>query len=304
MPTPQLKIAVGIATTGRRDVLSETIDLIARQSRPADRLVICPVTTDDIDQAALDRFPSPTSVVRGVTGLPAQRNLILNAVLDADIIVFFDDDFFPRRDYLAAVESLFLAAPDVAAITGRPIEDGAHGPGLSVERGIALISETTRKLSPDGQLADTYGTYGCNMAFRARWIRDHGIRFDENLPLYGWQEDIDFSSQLRRFGRVVESDWLQGVHLGFKMGRTSGIRLGYSQIANPLYLMRKGTMPWPYARSLMVRNLAANLIRSVKPEPWIDRRGRLKGNALALLDAVFGRVSPHRILSLGKANNT
>lgn len=304
MPTPQLRIAVGIATTGRRDVLAETIDLIAQQSRQPDILVVCPVTSDDVDQAVLDRFPAPASVVRGAAGLPAQRNLILKAVTDADIIVFFDDDFFPRRDYLAAIESLFLAAPDVAAITGRPIEDGAHGPGLSVERGMSLVSEATRQPSADGQLADTYGTYGCNMAFRACWIRDHGILFDENLPLYGWQEDIDFSSQLRRYGRIVESDWLQGVHLGFKKGRTSGIRLGYSQIANPLYLMRKGTMPWSYARSLMVRNLAANLFRSVKPEPWIDRRGRLKGNALALVDMVFGRISPNRILSLGKANNT
>jgi len=38
--------------------------------------------------------------------------------------------------------------------------------------------------------------------------------------------------------------------------------------------------------------------RSFHPEPWIDRKGRLKGNLLALVDMAIGRISPHRILQL------
>src|SRR6266702_4434472 len=90
----------------------------------------------------------------------------------------------------------------------------------------------------------------------------------------------------------------RGVHLGIKYGRTSGVRFGYSQIANPIYLIRKGTMSWQHAKMLMWRNLAANLVRSFHPEPWIDRKGRLKGNLLALVDMAIGRISPHRILQL------
>ncbi len=91
---------------------------------------------------------------------------------------------------------------------------------------------------------------------------------------------------------------MRGVHLGIKSGRTSGVRFGYSQIANPIYLIRKGTMSWQHAKMLMWRNLAANLIRSFHPEPWIDRKGRLKGNMLALVDMAIGRISPHRILKM------
>ena len=69
------------------------------------------------------------------------------------------------------------------------------------------------------------------------------LRFDERLPLYGWQEDIDFTSQLRASGRVVGLNTLNGVHLATKSGRISGMKFGYSQIANPVYLVRKGTMP-------------------------------------------------------------
>ena len=37
---------------------------------------------------------------------------------------------------------------------------------------------------------------------------------------------------------------------------------------------------------------------SLRPEPWIDRRGRLAGNLRALRDLVTGRLAPGRILEL------
>lgn len=153
--------------------------------------------------------------------------------------------------------------------------------------------------SPQPRHTERYGTYGCNMAFRMEPVRRHGILFDENLPLYGWQEDLDFSRRLADHGTVVMSNGLRGVHLGAKFGRTSGVRLGYSQIANPIYLIRKGTITRKHAIGLMRRNLTANLMRSFRPEPWVDRRGRLKGNMLAVVDLLMRRISPLRILQIG-----
>lgn len=51
-------------------------------------------------------------------------------------------------------------------------------------------------------------------------------------------------------------------------------------------------------RRLLTQNLLSNLARSVRPEPHIDRRGRLLGNALALADLVRGRIDPRRIETL------
>lgn len=298
MAVKPIEIVVGIATAGRRDVLSHTLDLIARQTRLPDNLVICPAALEDVDPACLEGFPSRISTVTGGRGLTTQRNQILSKAGAADVIVFFDDDYFPQPDYLAEVEKIFMQHADVVALTGRPVQDGANGPGLSVEEGMRAVSAAGQPPISDHVLSATYGTYGCNMAFRLGPIREHGILFDENLPLYGWQEDIDFSRRLSPHGRIVESDLLRGVHLGTKRGRTSGVRFGYSQIANPVYLIRKGTMSPRFARSLMWRNMVANLFRSFWPEPWIDRKGRLKGNVLALFDTVVGRISPHRIFSL------
>jgi GT2 family glycosyltransferase len=293
----KLRIAVGIATAGRKAVLSIALDLLARQSRLPDTLVVCPAGAEDLESGLVDHLPFPTVVRSGKRGLTAQRNIILSAAADADVIVFFDDDYFPQLNYLEEVERIFLGDADVVALTGRPMQDGANGPGVDAEIALRLISADVA-MPPAPVLAPTYGTYGCNMSFRMEPIRSHGVLFDENLPLYGWQEDIDFSRQLAPFGRIVDANFLCGVHLGTKSGRTSGARFGYSQIANPVYLIRKGTMSVGFAAPLMWRNVLANVGRSLRPEPWIDRRGRLRGNWLALWDLVRKRISPHRILDL------
>jgi GT2 family glycosyltransferase len=297
MQPERLSIVVGIATLARRDILTKTIDFLAHQTRLPDRLVICPVEPDDVDSSSLDRFPAPTLMVKGTIGSCAQRNLILSTAERADIVVFFDDDFFADRNYLANLEKIFLANADVVATTGCLLADGATGPGLSVEQGQELAG-VENPAADNSVLIDCYGTYGCNMAFRMETIRQNDIRFDENLPLYGWQEDIDFSLRVAAHGRIVRTKGMRGVHLGVKLGRTSGVRFGYSQIANPVYLVRKGTMSLKHAMKLIGRNAAANLVRSFHPEPWIDRKGRLKGNFLALIDTAAGRVTPNRILQL------
>jgi GT2 family glycosyltransferase len=290
-----MSIAIGIATLRRPEILAATIDVLARQTRLPDLLVVCGSGPEDADDASLKNFPATARLVTGTVGLCAQRNKILSAAREADIVVFFDDDFFPEPDYLANLEQLFLKNPDIVAATGFVLADGVNGPGLSVQQALKLAGTGACTPAGNAKLIDYYGTYGCNMAFRMETVRHNSVSFDENLPLYGWQEDIDFSLRLAPFGRIVKSPDMRGVHLGVKLGRTSGIRFGYSQIANPVYLVRKGSIAWRYAVNLMWRNLAANLVRSFYPEPWIDRKGRLKGNMLALIDFAIGRISPLRI---------
>jgi hypothetical protein len=41
-----------------------------------------------------------------------------------------------------------------------------------------------------------------------------------------------------------------------------------------------------------------NVARAARPEAYVDRRGRLVGNVLALRDLVTGRMAPERILEL------
>lgn len=291
----KLTIAIAIATAGRRDVMTDTILRLSRQSRMADALLICPAKPQDFDAACLDAYGGEARVLAGPVGLPCQRNVLL-AASTADVVVFFDDDFLPCDDYLAELELLFDAMPEVVIATGKVLADGILGPGLDHQEGVRIIedagpNDASRATRP------TYNGYGCNMAVRMRPVRERGLRFDENLPLYAWLEDLDFSRQAAAHGTIVQAPRLRGVHLGVKKsGRSPGVRLGYSQVANPIYLARKGTMAWPLARTHMSRNMLANTARTLRPEAWVDRRGRLKGNLLALWDLARGRLDPRRIL--------
>ena len=293
-----LKIVVGIATAGRREQLTRTLRLLARHSRLPDRIVICPAGVDDYDEAAAATVPFPIEVVRGPRGLPAQRNCVLARCADADAVVFFDDDFYPAPSYLEEVEAMLIRHPDVVIARGRALADGAAGPGIGHEEALRILGSVPALPPAEAAMSDIYGAYGCNMTVRMMPVLAHGIRFDENLPLYAWLEDIDFSRGMAPYGRVVINLRLCGVHLGTKQGRTSGLKFGYSQIANPIYMVRKGTMSRSYAYRQMARNVARNIFRFVVPEPWVDRRGRLKGNVLAMLDLFRGGSDPRKILLL------
>lgn len=291
-----MKVAVGIATVGRKEIVSKLVKELALQTRLPDCVVLCPGGDDDLEPGVGDGAPFPVSEVRGDRGLPAQRNTILRAVRNADVILFFDDDFVPAADYIAQCVALFEREPDVAVLTGTVIADGIKTWGIQFDEAKALIRDDQRPAHEE--LSDTYGGYGCNMAIRTSHVFANNLRFDEDLPLYGWLEDIDFSRRLAPFGRIVRTNLCRGVHMGAKQGRTSGVRFGYSQIANPVHMVRKGTMTKSYAARIVGRNLLANVGRSLAPEPWVDRRGRLAGNLRAISDLISGHLDPRAILDL------
>jgi len=288
------RIAIGIPTVGRASILCETLRELALQTRPADRVIVCGSAPADLEGAS-EASPGVRLLI-AEPGLPRQRNAVIAAAADADILVFFDDDFLPDAGYLAAIEQTMATTPSIVVATGLVLADGIEGPGLTPEAGRAIL--TGHVASATG-VKSRFSGYGCNMAVRLAPMRAHHLWFDERLPLYGWQEDVDLSRRLAAFGTIVQIDAARGVHLGVKSGRNSGVRLGYSQVANPLYLYAKQAgYPLPRALSHIGRNMAMNLLRAFWPEPYVDRRGRLLGNVVALRDLVTGRMDPKRILEL------
>lgn len=287
------RVAVLVASSGRPEYVQALLQRLGEQTHLPHRVVLSVVTHSDAPSMTA---PFPIDVITGPKSLTGQRNRALDLIgTDANYIAFFDDDYLPARDALAGIVSAFGAFPQAGGITGRLLADGINGKGLSVEEALALLQkhDTTEPSPPPQILKHVEGLYGCNMAIRVDAIGD--IKFDERLPLYGWQEDIDFSSQIQ--GDKIVTDALVGVHCGAKQGRErKGAGLGYSQIANPVYLSRKGTMSRKLALSHMTRNVIANHVKILRPEPWVDRRGRAWGNRTALLDVIRGRVTPERIL--------
>jgi glycosyltransferase involved in cell wall biosynthesis/GT2 family glycosyltransferase len=288
------KIAVVVATLGRPAIVTATLKhLLETQTlKPAAVIVSCVVPEDAGDAAYL---PGVT-VVTGRPGLAAQRNAALAALpTGIGVVVFFDDDFVADADWLAAAARTFRDEPQVVAFTGRVLADGIKGPGLSFDEAVRIVGTGDRSV-PWSRI-EPFSPYGCNMAFLLSAIGD--LKFDERLVLYGWLEDRDFAASLaKRGGRLVKCASACGVHMGVKSGRVAGDRLGYSQVVNPIYMLRKGTMTRGQVVGQLFRNITSNVAGAVRPEPFIDRRGRLRGNLRGLADVLQGRLEPERAAAI------
>lgn len=285
-----MRIAVIIASLGRAATLCKTVDRLADQTRPPDSVMLAVTCATDV--LGMEAARIEPHILIAPKGSCAQRNAAIDVVGDgADVLVFFDDDFVPARDYLEQVERMMDADPALVGLTGELVADGIHGAPIAFEDAVARLDVTQERSALPAR--PRRGLYGCNMAVRRETAAD--LRFDENLPLYGWQEDIDYSCRLAKRGRMMSDPRITGIHMGVRGARQPGKRVGYSQIANIVYLSRKGTMQPDLGRRLLWQNLASNVVRSVWPERGIDRRGRLLGNLLALGDWATGRVDPRRI---------
>ncbi|WP_341367376.1 glycosyltransferase [Yoonia sp. BS5-3] len=297
-----MKITVAIVTTGRPATLEEAVRDLKRQTRSPDRIIVSAASANDVGRTRASGMHPPIDILIGPKGLTVQRNAVLDALEDEDVILFLDDDFIMAPDFLDKLDAAFQQNSDIAVMTGNVIADGIKNAGLAPKEARRLLARAALK-APDPDIVDVHNGYGCNMAFRCAPIRENNLRFDERLPLYGWLEDVDFSRQVAAYGRCVKAMALIGVHLGTKGGRTSGRKLGYSQVANPLYLIGRKSMRPSHALGMISRNVAANLAKSFWPEPWVDRRGRLLGNLRAFGDLIRGRLRPEGVFNMDTGSN-
>lgn len=292
----QPSVAVVVASLGRPELIGQVTALMEAQTSKPDMLLFSVVGDADCPAGLVQT--QRVRVIEGKKGLCAQRNNALDWLGDRyDVIVFYDDDFVPSKYSIERIREFFAAHPEVVGATGNVLSDGINSSGISFEQAQEILRKHEESnFNPLCIVMGLRGLYGCNMAYRTSAIGS--TRFDERLKLYAWQEDIDFAVSVGKRGRIVKTFAFAGVHQGVKIGRTPGTKLGYSQIINPSYLVRKGTMHRGFAAKLMVRNFLANHARAISPEPWVDRLGRAKGNWIGIFDLLRGRLTPERIETL------
>lgn len=300
------KIILIVATKGRPAEVSMLIEHLSAQNVKPQVVVIVGSSHEDVSSVSAMTSNSfkMAVVISDVAGITFQRNeglrwLIRHELLDSDsLVIFFDDDFRPAEDWIQKCSELMEKNIDVVGLTGLVLADGAQSGAIDEDQSTLFLEG---KIPPtphwaSGPQREIDSVYGCNMAFRGSVMLQ--CKFDENLPLYSWQEDRDMTGQVGRFGKVLFVPSCRGVHLGSKGGRTSGLRFGYSQIANMFYMFRKGTTSSYHLRRFVTRALVSNSARSIYTKRNVDYFGRLRGNLIAIFDLMRGRVDPRRILDL------
>ena len=286
--------AVVLASAGRPELLAEALITCSAQ-RGVDFTGVVSVPDDDSlpeDRSLLQGW----RVVTGVRGLAAQRNAGLDMLDDPDVVAFFDDDAVLRPDYLVNAVAFLAAHPDVLGLTGRVLLDGATSGEIDRTATAEVLARSATETAT-GSWRPTRELYGCNFVVRFSGAPD--VRFDDRLPLYSWLEDHDFARRLMVHGALAEVDDCVIVHRAAASGgRQSHVRLGYSQVMNPVYLHRKGSFPLWLAAQQVFRPVAKNIALSVAGPSASWRRERLKGNGTAARDIVRRRITPERIVEL------
>lgn len=236
-------------------------------------------------------------------GLCAQLNQALEHCADEGIVLVCDDDVELAPTFLEILDQIFLINPDVVGAGGAILYDSAVTcRPISREEAIKLVADSALRKNAKGRFeAGAHGDadvlYGCNMVFRAAPLKRE--RFDDNLPLYSLYFEADICRRMAKHGRVVNCPEAKVVHLASVGKRMSGVKMGYSQIANPYYLWKmKRTVTTTELLRLIPQALLANAVKSLKTSDSVDRRGRLKGNLKAIKDLISGSSYPGRIVSM------
>ena len=294
MSNSERQTTIVIPTCGRAAILHETVVALQAQTALPREILLCSGDENSILPETRS-VPHVRVILAAKKGSAPQRNACLDKVT-TPYILFLDDDVVLAANYIASMEAQFEQRPDIALADGEMAADGAHtDTGYSHDEGRKILAA----YKPMGQVAPLSSATGCCFV---RTAIARAVRFDERLSLYGYLEDLDFSTRAKKLAGIVRNGGTALVHLGVPAGRTSGLRLGYSQIVNPIYLRKKSGVPG-LGRLLVhfwLRFVVSNLLHSVvrKSNSRQDRPGRLRGNLLAFADLFRGRIDPERILSL------
>lgn len=295
-----MNIAVILCTIHRPAVLHQTVLSVRRQALAPVQIIVCSPGSEHLLPETL-ALPG-VEWVQSAPGLATQRNRALASVAaNTDLVAFLDDDIELSRFYLAAMARLFCEQPRVVLASGRLLYDGGRGARIESAEARTLCETYDRRhdsaAPPSWKEIDS--GYGCNMVVRSSELCE--CRFDENLPLYAWLEDRDFSHRCTR-GKLppVELANAAAVHLGWRSGRVSGVRLGFSTVVNPVYLQRKTRMfsPSYIVVHYWLRCLAGNILGILTRDRDYDRWGLLKGNLLGYWHLLTGNCNPQYILRL------
>lgn len=194
----RLSIVVAVLTFRRPDLLADFLEAYARISLPDHCDVTLLVVDNDAAgsgrptfEAWCDRIPGARYVVEPRTGIPVARNRALDEAIaaDADALCFIDDDEVPETEWLVRLVDAWRRSG--GQLVGGPV--GVAPPPENASRwqrlmNASLAARADRKFRLTAQAAARGSRYTIvtnNWLCDLRWLRSHGLRFDERLLMTG-----------------------------------------------------------------------------------------------------------------------
>jgi Predicted glycosyltransferases len=258
-----------ICTKDRPRDLELTLSSLRSQTHPPDSLIVIDDSKDEKTCTLLQTHSFSKKIytqylhsLSAHSGLPAARNVGIQALPEGtDIVIFIDDDVILEKDYIQNLCEEFSKNPDLYGATGY-ITNGNSNRSFVVKVILTFmglvnpvlipstlynptVTKTAEAMMPlfqkNGKTSvSAQWLSGCNMAYRVS-VFSEGFRFDEKLIRYALGEDMIFSHMLHLQGKelaLVYSAKIQ--HRCSSVGRLSSrkalvMKLGYRRYAQILF---------------------------------------------------------------------
>jgi glycosyltransferase involved in cell wall biosynthesis len=182
-------ISVVIPVYNDADMLQVCLDALARQSRPADEVVVVDNASTDAS-AHVARWAGARVVPEPTRGIPAATSAGFDAA-HGEILARLDADSIPGTDWLERVEATLDAHPEASAVTGTAAFYG----GNTFKRWFGRSCYLPAYFRAMGMLLGHPPLFGSNYAVRASaWLT---LRESAHLDRSDVHDDLDLSFQFR-----------------------------------------------------------------------------------------------------------
>lgn len=276
-------LSIVIPTCNRPALLRQTLATITCGTLLPEEVIVVDQSRDPAETkrlAVLFGKPIAFHVIHlPVPSLTHARNEGLRKCSN-DIVLFTDDDVLLGSDALERMLLLFtdrsvalVAAPDrrLQGATRRALPDIAglifarkkiKEPAGYMMKGAMLGRYPTDPLT----LVPTEWAQGFFFALRRGIWQLSGLRFDENLPAYGYGEDLDFTRRFVAFARLrgmraILDPAIHVEHLASSTGRMNNRRATSMYVLHRYYLSRKHFPMKHLYRLILVWSDVGELIR-------------------------------------------
>lgn len=196
-------VVVAVLTYQRPADLAQLLPLLERQTRSLSETASATVLVIDNDPAGEARSQVELTSAKYVhephPGISAARNRALAETVDADVLVFIDDDERPHEDWLRSLLST-MAASAAVAVVGPVVSTFEAEPSPWVRAGRFF----ERRRLPTGSVLDVAATN--NLLLDRRWVETTGLRFDERFGISGGSDTLFTRQLVQCGGRMVWCD--------------------------------------------------------------------------------------------------
>jgi GT2 family glycosyltransferase len=289
-----MKTLIVIPTRNRPDEIKNTINFLNLNKNFFSRIIIVDASDIELKEKIKKLLLNYSLNIKLIDAEPStctQRNLGFSFIEDEEFIMFLDDDNIFYNDALFQMNNFLKKNINFAGVAFNQIlkEEENFSEKLkknfftdklsiypSKKGGVSRSGWQSKFINfENDEIVEWLPTRA--VIYKTELIKN--LKFDENLGIYGYLEDLDFSLELKKKGKLMVCKNAKYTH-DQSIDR-SGFEFGKKEVRNRYYLVQKHNLN----KYLFFITLFAKILINLKEGIFLKKNSlqRFYGNIIALM---------------------